>query len=397
MSAALVCVGGEDHALRIPFLLALRRRGFRIAAAGTGDPRAFESAGIDYWPYRFDRFLNPLADVAGIRALKAILDTVRPNIAQSFDTKPNILLPIAARNATAVRVVRTINGLGWIYSSRSPLALGLRSIYPGMQRLAARATAATVFQNRHDQDFFEQRRIATGIASRLIAGSGVDVERFEAALVDAPSREAVRKDLNLDKREIVITVTRLTRQKGISTLLQAAHLIDKRRPGVSFLLVGPRESEGSQAVSEATIVRHRPYVIALGERRDVPALLRAADVFAFPTEYREGVPRALLEAALAGLPIVATNMPGCDEIIEDGWNGWLVPPRSPRVLADRIVGLLQDRAEAAAMGVRAADVARRRFSLEATVERYAALYAELLERFPRSTSPARATAQALPS
>jgi glycosyltransferase involved in cell wall biosynthesis len=120
--------------------------------------------------------------------------------------------------------------------------------------------------------------------------------------------------------------------------------------------------------------------MAIGPRTDVPALLGLADVFAFPTEYREGVPRVLFEAALARLPIVTTRMPGCVDVIRDGWNGVLVPPRAPRVLAEKIIDLLRDREAAKAMGERAATFVAQEFNLGLTVARYAALYSELLDR-----------------
>jgi glycosyltransferase involved in cell wall biosynthesis len=133
-------------------------------------------------------------------------------------------------------------------------------------------------------------------------------------------------------------------------------------------------------VAQAEIDRHAPYVVAIGSRPDVPALLKAADVFAFPTEYREGVPRALLEAALAGLPIVTTEMPGCSDVVRDGSTGFLVPPHAPSLIASRIVDLLGDRAAAGAMGRRAAELVRAEFGLELTVDRYVAVYTELLNQ-----------------
>ena len=87
------------------------------------------------------------------------------------------------------------------------------------------------------------------------------------------------------------------------------------------------------AVAQADIDRHASYVLAVGRRSDIPALLSLADVFAFPTEYREGVPRMLREAALAGLPILGTRMPGCCDVVLDGLDGFLVPTREPRILA----------------------------------------------------------------
>jgi glycosyltransferase involved in cell wall biosynthesis len=141
-------------------------------------------------------------------------------------------------------------------------------------------------------------------------------------------------------------------------------------------------------VTREEIDRHAPYVVAIGSRSDVPSLLKAADVFAFPTEYREGVPRALMEAALAGLPIVTTQMPGCSDIVRDGWSGLLVPPHVPRLLASRIVDMLADRDAAGAMGARASDLVRRDFGLDLTIARYVAAYNELLGDPVRRGTPA---------
>jgi glycosyltransferase involved in cell wall biosynthesis len=379
----LLCVGGEDHELRIPFMLHLRDHGFQVTAVGTGDPVPFSRAGIEYRAFRFDRFANPVADWDAVGALRGLFLSLRPALIQSFDTKPNLLVPLASRSYRDAQVIRTINGLGWLYSSHTPLAVALRPFYCSLHRVAAHSTAATVFQNRTDQAFFEQRRmVGTGL-SRMIPGSGIDIERFARSRASGPSPQQLREELGLVNCEVVITVTRLTRLKGISTLLQAASLVHQIRPGVRFLLVGPRQSEGPFAISQSEIDRHAPYVVATGRRSDVPALLGIADVFAFPTEYREGIPRVLLEAALAGLPIVTTSMPGCSDVIKDGWSGSIVPPRAPQALAARIVGLLCDRPNALAMGARAAKLVTEEFGLELTAARYAVLYAGLLDRTNR--------------
>jgi glycosyltransferase involved in cell wall biosynthesis len=374
----VLCIGGVDHSLRIPFLLALRDKGFRVSAAGSGDPGPFVQAGIDYHPFQFARFVNPRADWRALGAISKLIADVRPALVQCFDTKLNVLVPFAARGLRNVKVVSTINGLGWLYSSRSPMALGLRPVYRALQRLADRWTAATVFQNRDDQAFFMRHRMVGRGGHVLIPGSGIDIARFDRATATGPSPTELRETLGLGTSEVVVTVTRMTRQKGIPTLLDAAALVHRHRPGVRFLLVGPRESEGPFAVTQAEIERHAPYVMALGPRTDVPALLGVADVFAFPTEYLEGVPRALLEAAAAGRPCVATRMPGCTDVISDGWNGFLVPPRDPRRLAERILDLLGGRAAAVEMGARAAQLVRTEFNLELTVARYAAVYEKLM-------------------
>jgi len=367
-------------------LLALRDKGFRISTAGTGNPIPFERAGLDYHPFHFARFVDLLSDWAALKAISKLIADVRPALVQCFDTKLNLLVPFAARGFRDVKVVSTINGLGWLYSSSSPMALGLRPVYRALQRLADRWTAVTVFQNRDDQAFFMRHRMVGKGGNVVIPGSGIDIERFERAGATGPSPAELREALGLGASEVVVTVTRMTRQKGIPTLLEAAALVHQHRPGVRFLLVGPRESEGPFAVTQAEIERHAPYVLAVGSRSDVPALLGLADVFAFPTEYFEGVPRALLEAAVAGRPIVTTRMPGCTDVIRDGWNGFLVPPRDPRLMAERILDLLRDREAAAAMGVRAAHLVKTEFNLEITVARYAAVYEDLARRAIRSRS-----------
>lgn len=395
MTPHLLYVGGEDHHLRIPLMLAVRNCGFRVTAAGSGDCAPFSKVDIDFCPFHFDRFMNPLSDWTALKTLSTILRDVRPDLAQGFDTKPCLFLPLAARAVGHPGIMRTICGRAWVYSSRSPLALAARPVYRAMHRAAARLTAATVFEMEEDRAFFERHRM-TGRNGLVIpaGGGGVDVEGFERALAKSPAAAQLREELGLGSAPVVITVTRMTRHKGIPTLLKAAALVHRARPDVKFLLVGPRESEGPLAVTQAEIDQHAPYVIAIGPRSDVPALLRLADVFAFPTEYREGVPRVLLEAALAGVPIVSTSMPGCCEVVRDGWSGLLVPPHAPDRLAARIIDLLRDRKTAQAMSDHADKMVRQQFSLQMIVARHVELYSKLLALNSRlgeldSTQPAQ--------
>jgi len=393
MAVRVLVVGGDDHHLRIPFLLALRERGFHVAAAGAGNPAPFLEKKIAYFPYSFDRFIDPVADWRALKSLQAIISSFRPDIVQSFDTKPGILAPVAARRAGSAKVVRTINGLGWVFSSRSPLALTLRPVFGALHRATAPMTALTVFQNRGDQAFFKRGGMMGRGRSELIPGSGVDVGRFDGALAAGPSAEKIRQSLGLGDSEVVITVSRLSRVKGIPTLLQAAALVAAKRPSVRFLLVGPHETVGRFAIDRADLDRCAPYVMAIGPRTDVPALLRLANVFALPTELYEGVPRALLEAGLAGVPIVTTAMPGCTDVVQDGWSGFVVPAGQPSRLADRIIDLLDDPPGARVMAERAQAVVRSEFSLDITVDRYAGAYARLLKRTGEPTPEHRRTGE----
>lgn len=384
MTSHIFYLGGEDHYLRIPFLVAMRDLGFRVTAAGSGDPAPFRKVEIPFHPFHFDRFINPVSDVLAVRRLAEMLRDLRPDLAQGYDTKPCLMLPMAAALAgVKTRSVRTICGRAWVYSDGSLLARAARPVYRALHRIASLSTAATVFEIEDDRQFFERHHMAGSNGIVIPAGGGgVDDDGFDRILANAPSRDEVRTALRLGGGPVVITVTRMTRQKGIPTLLKAAELVHSQRPDVRFLLVGPRQSEGPLAVTQDEIDAHAPYVIATGPRSDVPALLRAADLFAFPTEYREGVPRVLLEAALALLPTVTTDIPGCCAVIRDGWNGVVVPQRAPDELAAGILRLLADTDAAGVMAKRTETMARDEFSLRTIVRRHAALYAQLMVTQP---------------
>ncbi|TIQ91411.1 MAG: glycosyltransferase family 4 protein, partial [Mesorhizobium sp.] len=135
MNPHLVCVGGEDHALRIPFLVSLRERGFRVTAVSSGGEAAFSRHGVAHRRYGFDRFANGSEEWGAIRRMRNLISELRPDVVQSFDTKPNLLTPLAVRGK--VPVIRTINGLGWTFSSLELRALGLRPVFCGLQWLSS--------------------------------------------------------------------------------------------------------------------------------------------------------------------------------------------------------------------------------------------------------------------
>lgn len=366
--------------MRLPFMLALKARGYRVTAAASGAPEPFLDAGVEFRPIAFNRFVSPLRDLEAMRQLSGVLKSVDADIAHCFDTKLSLMVAFAAGGDGRTQIVRTINGRGWIYSSRSPAAMGLRCLYHPLQRQAARSTAATVFEHDGDYAFFAEHGLLGDTEAVIIPGAGIDVEGFERARASGPTREALRKELGLGDAPVIITATRVTRQKGIPALLKAAALVHATHPDVKFLIVGPREGEGPFAMRAEEFERHAGYVIAPGSRGDVPSLLAMADVFAFPTEYAEGVPRAIMEAALAALPIVASDIAGCRQVVRDTWNGRLTPLRDPRALADAVIEMLDNRDRARTMAARGPQLIRGIFSLDNVVALHAELYERRLKR-----------------
>jgi glycosyltransferase involved in cell wall biosynthesis len=383
MKPHILLIGGEDHHLRMPFFVALRNLGYRVSIAASSGRAAFESAGFPFHPFALNRFWGVASDLKTRTAIGALLRDVNADIAHSFDTKISLLLPLAARANARTGIVRTINGRGWVFSSRSPAAMALRLLYLALQRAAASMTDATIFEHRGDQSFFARMRLIGKSRSVVIPGAGIDVNGLLRARRGGQTPSQLRRELGLDDAEVVATVTRVTREKGVIPLLEAADIVARVRPQTRFLVVGPRDSEGPFAVPEHEFLERRAYVIATGARNDVPSLLAMSDVFAFPSEYAEGVPRAIMEAALCGLPIVATDISGCREVVTDGWNGFLTPTRNPSKLAARIIEVLEDRESAALMAARGPDLIRSKFALDIVVERHAEVYDAVVRRRSR--------------
>lgn len=378
----LWCVGGVDSELRIPFLLRLQEQGMTVTAVTSGPTAPFASVGLRSMGYRLHRYANPFADLATISHLAQLGTLAPPDLIQTFDTKPGLYVPLAFWRRRRVPVVRTVNGLGALLSDGAPLAACLRLVYGGLQRMVAPLVAMNVFQNADDRDFFLASGFASASRARLIPGSGIDVEAFARRLPDPARRAEIRRGLGVGDGTLVTTVCRMTRQKGIDTLLEAARLLRPRCPDVTFLLVGPHDEPGPLAMRTEELERETPYVRWLGARDDIPELLGASDLFVLPTAYREGVPRVLLEAGVTGLAVVTTTMPGCFETLESGRCGLLVAPGDARALAGAIERCVREpelrHRFGAALHVRVV----RTFHVDAIVRAYCNLYAQLLSARP---------------
>lgn len=372
-------VGSDDIRLRIPYLVELRRRGFEVTLVGSEAPEPFAAQGIPYHRYSLSRALDPLADWRTLRELLALFRRHRPTVVHSYDTKPAMLASFAARLTGVPVRIRTLTGMGYVFSSRSPRALLLRPVDHVMQAAASRAASMTVFQNRDDHAYFLRHRLARPETSALIPGSGIDVELLRSQRPSADALADLRRELGIEGRRVVTMVSRLVRSKGVLEFCAAAPAVRRERPDVEFLLVGPLGSEGWQAVPRDA-VEGNPDVRWLGPRPDVPALLAISDVFALPTYYREGIPRALLEAGAMELPLIATDMPGCRDVVRHDWNGILVPPRNAQALKDALLSLVGASREALRqLGANSRAHVEENFTLEHVTEAYADIYRRLLE------------------
>jgi glycosyltransferase involved in cell wall biosynthesis len=264
-------------------------------------------------------------------------------------------------------------GVPSIVTSR--LALSVRDRQPRWKGLAedvAHLFTTAVFANSEAvrRDVLAYERVRPEIVT--VIPNGVALERYGA---ERP--EPVRRELGLPERSVVlVNVANLHPVKGHADLLRAVALLRERHPDLRLLLPGrdygilPR----LQALVRELDLRER--VMLLGERRDVPRLLAAADIVVHPS-HAEGFSNAVLEGMSAGRPVVATAVGGTPEAMRDGVDGLLVPPRDPAALAAAIDRLASDVELRLRMGQRARQRVEEQFSMERMVQRFAAWYEAL--------------------
>ncbi len=371
-------VGGEDVHARIPMLQRLSEAFVPIAIGSDGRAR-FEGTDIAFHHYPLNRGVSPLQDMRSTKALTQLFRALRPDIVHAFDTKPAIYSMNAAAKADIAVRMRTITGMGYLFSEDTFKTRALRLVWSRMQRQIRPLISWTVFQNSTDRDHFHSNGLVDPALSSIIEGSGVDEDILRAAMVDDRGLRLLRESLGIGGGPVVMMAARLVIQKGVREFIKAARAIERTRPDIRFLLVGPADGEGREALPPTELATVPRNTVVTGRRSDIVPLLQLADVFVLPSYYREGVPRVLLEAALVGTAIVTTDMPGCREAIGGGRFGMLVPPRDASKLEATILQML-DLPTRDALTVAAADHVRTHFSLARVTEQYRNLYVTLLEK-----------------
>ena len=335
-----------------------------LATVDDAEARALAAQGARLAPVPFRRGgFAPRGDAAAFLALRRIARRSRPCLVHLFHGKPILVGAPAFRGVLgdAVRIVATVTGLGRAFSRDGTLA---RLAGAGFGFALPRVDA-TIFQNQDDLELFLERGWVTADRAVLVAGSGVDLGRF--AFVDRTSRR--------DPGRTVVLLARLLREKGIREFLEIARRVRAEKPSVRFVLAG-EEEPGVHGVTPAEI-RGTGAVDYVGRLADVAPLLAEADLFLFPSRYREGVPRALLEAAATGLPAVAFDVPGVREAVEAGVTGYLVAPGDLDAMTARVRELLGDACARRRMGRAGRRLVETRFDRAAIQARYLEVYRSL--------------------
>lgn len=363
-SKTVMLVGGEDIHLRLAFMHELRERGMRVVAVGSAPQPAIEAQGFVYRHYPLKRALGPIADLRALITLRKIIANERPHLVHAFDTKPGFMVPLAMTGLKGPASLRTITGMGAIFSEDSVKNLILRRVYRLLHRLARGRSEYTIFQNTTDMGFFAQNRLVETGSYSLIRGSGVPIPDWGDAAGSV--RAKTREKLGLGPQDFVfLMVARLVRQKGVADALAAAKAILPAHAHARFVFVGPSGKHEPDGVAPEDFKDESGRIMYLGRRDDVDRLLIASDVFVLPTKYREGVPRALLEALASGRPAIVSDMPGCADPVLEAKAGWVVPTGDISALkAAMQAALAQDRQQLSLMGARGRKETGRNYALK---------------------------------
>ena len=359
---------------RRPLAEAVRDTGAITAVATTPGPACgqIQAAGFEFIPVRFRRgSLNPARELVTCFDVLRAYRRFRPHLTYHITVKPIVYGSLAARLTGVEAAVNAITGLGYVFTSGgAKRALLRRAAEAGYRSALGWRRGWTIFQNPDDRALFVSTRLVPPARSSVILGSGVDLRRFT---VSPGPPGPVR----------ILVACRMLWDKGLGDLVEAARLLRTQGHRFELVLAGEVDPENPASIPRETLAAWNDEGIVswLGRNDDIAAELKRSHIACLPS-YREGIPLYLLEAAASGRPIVTTDVPGCREVVQDGVNGYLVPPQSPDRLAKALAALITDREQCERMGAAGRLLAEERFSTQRVIEQTLAVIRSVLGRDP---------------
>lgn len=312
---------------RGPLLSEMVKRGHQVMACApeaSSEIQNVLNAMGEYQDVPIERAgLNPIKDFQTICKLFGLFRKIKPDIFLGYTVKPVIYGSLAAKLAGVPRIYSMITGLGYAFGGEDLKSRLVGTIVRMLYRLSLKVNHRVFFQNPDDRNFFAQLGILKNQKQAVLTnGSGVDVDFYRPA----PFPE------NLS----FLLIARLLKDKGIREYAEAARIIKRKYPNITFRLVGWID-DNPTSISKVELQSwvKEDTIDYLGKLSDVRSAIAESSVYVLPS-YREGTPRTVLEAMAMGRPIITTDAPGCRETVEEGRNGFLVPVRNAESIAERM-------------------------------------------------------------
>lgn len=299
-----------------------QKEGHQILAIAPKDPYSekLEEAGCEYEEVPMQGSgMNPFQDIRTLFQLYRVLSRHKPDIILSYTIKPNIYGSLIGR-LLGIPIICNVSGLGTVFLWKG----SVRTLATSLYAFAFRFSSWIFFQNEDDQhDFLNQVKVKKRKTS-ILPGSGVDTEHFSPVKANGD-------------QTVFLMVARLLIEKGVYDYIEAIRILKKHRNKSIFRLVGSLDPDHSRSISEADLdTWQREGLIEYYEhQKDIRPILKDANVVVLPS-YREGTPKTLLEAGAMGKAMIATDVPGCRQVVMDGENGFLCKLRNPKDLAAKM-------------------------------------------------------------
>ena len=302
--------------------------------------------------------LNPFAVLNYMLSLRKVLKEVKPDVCLTFTIRPGIYGNIITR-FLRIRTISNITGIGPLFDNNGLTYRIARFLYS----ISLRRTSKVFFQNYDDMNSFIDRGYVRADQSSRIPGSGINYQKY------------VPREFIGDKDVVsFIFISRLIKDKGILDYVNAASIVKSKYPNVIFYVVGPFYLQGLRAntiTKEEVISWEKEGIIQyLGETSDVRSVIPKANCVVLPS-YREGISNILLEASSMAVPVIATNVTGCKEIVDDGITGFLCRVRDPEDLSKKMIRLMNlSDEERNSMGELAREKVKKEFDKQIVVKAY---------------------------
>ncbi len=341
-----------------------------IVTKDTGKINEIESLGLKTIDLPMNRSgQNIIEELKTCLFLYKLYKKEKPDIVHHVGLKTILWGTLAAKLSKCKGVVNAVSGLGIFFSEDNKSFVS--KLLPKVLKYSHQQNnLAVIFQNDEDKSLFLKHGIIKDYQAKMIKGSGVDLNKF----CFTPEPES-------QKLSVLLTA-RMIEEKGIYVLIDAAlKLKDKYNNKVQFLLCGGLD-DNPKAIKkeELETICDGDYIQWLGYRTDVLELLKKCHIVAFPSYYKEGLPKSLIEATAIGRPIITTDSIGCRETVIDDYNGFLIPIKDSEVLAKKLDILLSDNILRKKMGVNSRSLAERDFSIQNVVQKHLEIYHSLLEK-----------------
>ena len=340
-------------------------KGFRVTVTAPYDEmyfKKFEEIGCDTYDIPIDaKGINPVTDLRLILNYRKLLKKLNPNLSVTYTIKPNIYASIATESL-GIKYLPVTTGLGYTFLANGIVPQIARMLY----KYAFRKAEQVWFLNKDDIATFKAAGLIADEKIVQLYGEGVDTEHF--APKPLPAEE-----------QIFLFVGRMLKDKGVVEYADAARILKKKYPNVRFQLLGAVWPDNPAAIAEEEIRTWEKEGIVeyLGRTSDVRTYIEKAMCVVLPS-YREGVPCTLMEAASMARPLVATDVPGCHEVVVDGYNGYLCEVKNAEDLAAKMERvILMSHEERIAMGMNGRQLMIDKFDIKHVIAQYEMIFENL--------------------